>query len=252
MSQVRLKEAYFGGLMEKQRGDPSHQEEEEDSEEPLASRRRRRRFRRLRQSCGWDLALQRRICCPKIVNVGRNPLHTEQVLQLTRKVSQKKTEATWDHYLHGSSLLHGEENLFQTTRWSYGRWECEFGSLVNVHEYHSSSSSSSWRRLWNEFALREAWYLGLSATTSGGAKRTGLWTEIDFDETFLEIDESIVRKSLSGHYCESLCLLRLSTLHRRDERWPKRSLDEYNKWYLQKNNLQELDRIDDIQTEFEW
>ena len=31
-SQVRLKDAYFGGLTEKQRGDPSHQEEEEDSE----------------------------------------------------------------------------------------------------------------------------------------------------------------------------------------------------------------------------
>ena len=32
-SQVRLKDADLGGLMEKQRGDPSHQEEEEDSED---------------------------------------------------------------------------------------------------------------------------------------------------------------------------------------------------------------------------
>ena len=32
-SQVRLKDAYLGGLMEKQRGNPSHQEEEEDSED---------------------------------------------------------------------------------------------------------------------------------------------------------------------------------------------------------------------------
>ena len=37
-SQVRLKDAYFGGLMEKQRGDPSHREEEdsEDSDNPEA------------------------------------------------------------------------------------------------------------------------------------------------------------------------------------------------------------------------
>ena len=35
-SQVRLKDAYLGGLMEKQRGDPSHQEEEdsENSDNP--------------------------------------------------------------------------------------------------------------------------------------------------------------------------------------------------------------------------
>ena len=32
-SQVRLQDAYLGGLMEKQRGDPSHQEEEKDSED---------------------------------------------------------------------------------------------------------------------------------------------------------------------------------------------------------------------------
>ena len=37
-SQVRLKDAYLGGLMEEQRGDPSHQEEgnSEDSDNPAA------------------------------------------------------------------------------------------------------------------------------------------------------------------------------------------------------------------------
>ena len=37
-SQVRLKDAYLGGLMEKQRGNPSHEEEEhsEDSDNPEA------------------------------------------------------------------------------------------------------------------------------------------------------------------------------------------------------------------------
>ena len=29
--------------------------------------------------------------------------------------------------LHGSRLLHGQENLWKTTWRSYGRFECEFG-----------------------------------------------------------------------------------------------------------------------------
>ena len=45
--------------------------------------------------------------------------------------------------LYGSRLLHGEENLWKTTWRSYERFELEFGYLVNVPEYHSSSSSSS-------------------------------------------------------------------------------------------------------------
>ena len=44
--------------------------------------------------------------------------------------------------LHGSCLLHGQEDFWKKTRRSYGRFECEFGYLENVHEYHTSSSSS--------------------------------------------------------------------------------------------------------------
>ena len=69
---------------------------------------------------------------------------------------------------------------------------------------------------------------------------------------YMEIDKLIVRKSLSDHYFQSPCLLRLSTLYGRDEKWPKRSLDEQMKWYLQNNYLKELNRIDGMQTEFEW
>ena len=43
--------------------------------------------------------------------------------------------------LFGSRFLHGQEDLWKTTRRFYGRLECEFGYLKNVHEYHSSSSS---------------------------------------------------------------------------------------------------------------
>ena len=39
-----------------------------------------------------------------------------------------------------------QENLWKTTWRSHGRFECEFGYLENVQEYHSSSSSSSRKR----------------------------------------------------------------------------------------------------------
>ena len=139
-SQVRLKDAYLGGLMGRAAG------------RPVASRRRR--FIRLRQSCGWNLVLQRRICCPKQLSFGETPLHTEPVLQLTRKVKRirKRQGSLPPHIfghiaLHGSRLLHGQEDLWKTTRRSYGRLECEFAYLGNAHEYHSSSSSSSRKRL---------------------------------------------------------------------------------------------------------
>ena len=70
--------------------------------------------------------------------------------------SQNDTEATWGHYLHISPntshhmeavLLYGQENLWKRTWRSYEIFECEFGCLGNDHEYHSSSSSSSRKRL---------------------------------------------------------------------------------------------------------
>ena len=47
----------------------------------------------------------------------------------------------------GSCLLHGQGNLWKTTWRSYGRFGREIRYLVNVHEYHSSSSGSSRTRL---------------------------------------------------------------------------------------------------------
>ena len=96
----------------------------------------------------------------KIVQLGRNPLHTEPVLQLVDQESQRITEATREHYLHISPYrLHYMDAVFSMVcktygrqPWrSYGKFECEFGFLVNVHECHSSSSSSSRKRLWHEF-----------------------------------------------------------------------------------------------------
>ena len=85
-SEVRLKDAYFGGLMEKQRGNPSHQEEEEDSEDSdnLAAETWHYKGESVAQnSKAWE-----------------QPLHTETVLQLTRKVKriQKRHGATTSKY----------------------------------------------------------------------------------------------------------------------------------------------------------
>ena len=154
-SQVRLKDAYLGGLMEKQRGDPSHQEEEdsEDSDNLEAD------------TLYYKGESQNNKAWVQTLAHGASSSVDQE--------SQKNTEATWDHYLHLSpDTSHYKEavfsvvrNLWKTTWRSYGRFECEFGYLGNVHEYHSSSSSSSRKRLRHEFEICEE----LSLENNGAA-----------------------------------------------------------------------------------
>ena len=87
-SQVRLKDPYFGGLMEKQRGDPSHREEEDskDSDDPEAET--------------WYYKGKQVTEKP----VAQNSEAWEQPLahgasSSVDKESQKDTEATWKHCL---------------------------------------------------------------------------------------------------------------------------------------------------------
>ena len=99
---------------------------------PIASRRK---FRRLRQSCGWNLVLPRGTCWPKTEKLGGNPLHTEPVLQLkVERVRKRHVEPLSPFFAgyiaqHGSRLLHGQGNLWKKTWRSYGRYECDFGYL---------------------------------------------------------------------------------------------------------------------------
>ena len=85
-SQVRLKDAYLGGLMEKQRGDPSHQEEEdsEDSNNPAAGT--------------WYYKGNKLHPLPRTTKLGGNTL-AHGASSSVDKESQKDTEATWRHYL---------------------------------------------------------------------------------------------------------------------------------------------------------
>ena len=92
-SQVRLKHAYLGGLMEKQRRNPSHREEEdsEDSDSPADNK-------------AW-----------------RKPLAHGASSSVDQE-RQQNTETTWDHYLHISpDTSHFSEAVFSIVRKIFGR-----------------------------------------------------------------------------------------------------------------------------------
>ena len=79
-SQVRHKDAYHGGLMEEQRGDPSHQEgNSEDSDNPAAEN----------WYCEGEPVAQN--------NKAWRKLHAHGASSSVNQESQSNTEATWDH-----------------------------------------------------------------------------------------------------------------------------------------------------------
>ena len=227
-SQVRLQDAYIGGSMGKQRWNPSQQEEEdsEDSDNPEI----------------WYYNKFRREPLPKTVKLGGSPLHTEPVLQLIRKV-QKDTEATWRHYfqisphipVHGSRLVHDQENLWKTTWRPCERLGCELGYLGTIQECHSSSSSLSWTRLWCEFLICEENSLENCGTAFQRNRKAGqrsdrnLWHKHDcFPRFDVDVDRLIAQSSLSIFHCQSLRLLRFCILFGKDVRRPYWILEEQN------------------------
>ena len=144
-SQVRLKDAYLGRLMEKQRLDPSHQEEEdsEDSDNLAAEIW----YYKGKQGTRKPFAQNSKAWRQPVAHGASSSVDQE---------SQKNTEATWDHYLqtsphtsnHMEAVFSVVRKIHGKTTWrSYRRFECEFGYLGNVDEYHSSSSMSSRKRL---------------------------------------------------------------------------------------------------------
>ena len=85
---------------------------------PVASRRRK--FRRLGQSCGWNLVLWRRICCPNN-KLGRNTFAHGASSSIDQE-SQQNMEATWDHHLQLSpDTSHYMEAVFSMVRKIYGK-----------------------------------------------------------------------------------------------------------------------------------
>ena len=105
-SRVRLKDAYLGGLMEKQRGNAPHQEEQgsEDSDNPEAEIWYYKEEPVAQNSKAWGQTLAH----------GANSSVDQE--------SQKDTEATWNHYLQISpNTSHYMEAVFSIVRKIYGR-----------------------------------------------------------------------------------------------------------------------------------
>ena len=136
-SQVRLKDAYLGGLMEKQRLDPSHQEEEEeeDSDNPAAET----------WYCKGESVVQND-------EAGAQPLARGASSSVDQE-SQKNTEATWDHYLQISpDTSHYMEAVFSMVRKIYGKQPGDPMEDLNVN--------LAIRRMFMNTTLRAAVHLG--------------------------------------------------------------------------------------------
>ena len=58
------------------------------------------------------------------------------------------------------------------------RFDCDFGYLVNVDEYHSSSSGSSRKRLRHEFKICKELSLENNGTAFQRNRKAGQWSEI--------------------------------------------------------------------------
>ena len=102
-SQVRLKDAYLGGLTEEQRGDPSYQEKEIQKTQTIL----RLKPRTIKE----DLL-------PKTIKLGEPPLHTgasssvdqENSKEYGSDVGPLPSNIAGHIALHGSRLLHGQED----------------------------------------------------------------------------------------------------------------------------------------------
>ena len=143
-------------------------------------------------------------------------------------------------------------------------FECEFDYLTTVHEYHSASSSSSRKGLWHEFISREELSLGQLFCE---IKKTDLWrvrnpcsknTDI-VDLKFFEFAK-ITRWSIillrEGVYQVTSVKVYVFTdsVLCMDEMGDYPNAAWMNKiyWNSENNHFKELNRFDDMQTEFEW
>ena len=159
--------------------------------------------------------------------------------------------------LHGSRLLHGQEDLWKRTRRSHGGFEGEFGCLWNAHEHHSSSSSSSrkihiWDSLGELFEEMKRLICELSEILDSripefvGLKIIEL-EDITWRTTSL-LCERASQIISANVYIFSDSVLSMGEM--RDV--PNAAWMNKIKLYSDNNHFKELNRIDDMQTEFEW
>ena len=132
-------DAYLGGLTEKQRRHPSHQAEiSEDSSNPETGTWYYKEETVAQHNKAWG-----ETTCTRsqfFSSPGKSKEYGSEMGPLSPHIDGHIA-------LRGSRLLRGQGNLWNTTWRSYERFECEFGFLENAHEYHSSISGSSRKRL---------------------------------------------------------------------------------------------------------
>ena len=248
-SQVRLKVAYLGGLMEKQRGNPSHQEEETPT------------FLRLRSGTTQESPL------PKTVKLGGN-LFAHGASSSVDKESHKKTEATWDHYLQISpDTSHYMDAVFSMVRKIYGRHPGDPAKDLNVN-------LAIWGMFMNT-TLRAAVHLGKDYDMNLRFVQNYLWKTTGqlLRETEKLISGQTETTGISLISFQYLRWVSTSLLHSRAYQYstakvhvfsdsvlclgkmednPVESCKKQIQWYSDNNCFSELNRLDGQPTEFEW
>ena len=187
--------------MEKQRWNPSHREEEEDSEdsdnpeaeiwyykgEPVAQNSKAWRQSRAHGASS---------------SVDKSKGYRSDMEPLPPNIAEHIHPIRWKP----SSPMSGkfmEDNL--AILWKI---ECEFGYLGNVHEYHSSSSGSPWKRLWHEFNICKELSLENNGTAFLRNRKADQWSDRNhwqkpdqFPRFEVGIDKLSAQSSLSIFHC---------------------------------------------------
>ena len=169
-SQARLQDAHHGGLMDKatgklvatkeESGDVVLSESETGSEENVTGK-----------PVAYETATGQPHASSKTDCQGSPKAEkTEWSVTQSARVSSHSSS-------HGSSLLDCQGEL-RTRTWRPSEWYGrEYGFLMHISEYHSSSSSSSWTRPCREFTLREESSLEQCGTVVQWKWETDQWTK---------------------------------------------------------------------------
>ena len=161
--------------------------------------------------------------------------------------------------LHGSRLIHGQEDQWKTTRRSYGRFDCAFGSLgmfmnttlraaVHLGNDHDTNLRFVQKCLWKTTGQL---FKETEKLISGQTETTGI-SLID-SKDFRWISTSLLHNRAHQYatakvyvFSDSvLCLGRMG-----DD--PVGSWKNKIQWYSDTNYFSELNRIDGQPMEFEW
>ena len=222
---------------------------------PVASRRRR--FRRLRQSWGWGLVLQRGTCCQKHKSLGATSCTRSQFFRWQGKSKGYRSDMEpplpniAEHIpLCGRRLLFGQENLWKTTWRSYERFECEFDCLGNFMNtslraaVHLGKHCYFWKTTGQLFRDTEK-------LISGQTETTGM-SLINFQD-WRWVSTSLLHSPAYQYSTVKVNVFSDSVLCL--GKWRDNPLESWKKqvqWYSDNNYLNELNRIDGQPMEFEW